>query len=434
MNQKWNLQDIRPTPPRTKRTTEREVEKRPQPPETTRDDAEDVMSIDIVDGNKKKSHGLMVGVIVFLLILAGGAIASIATAGAEVTVHPKHQEPTVDADFTAYKNPQQAQLGFEIMSLNAQGEKQVKASGQEQVTTNATGSVLIYNKYRTSPVKLVANTRFADPSGHIFRIKKAVSIPGYTKDASGGIVPGVVTADVTADKPGQGYNIAPAHFTVPGLKGDPEYNAVYAESVQSFTGGFSGNKFKIASTDLAVAKQQLETELRNSLLSKIDSSKPAGFTVYKGAVTFTYDQLPTVSAGSDLATLREKVTMRIPMFKDAPFANFIAQASIPGFDGSPVRIADPSAMTFSYTSATSSNTDISTLDSINFHLAGQPQIIWTYDAAKLKADLANTNKSNLPNVLSQFPAIQKAETVIRPFWSSRFPVDINKIKIKEVLQ
>ena len=432
MNQKWNLQDIKPSEPRKKRPSgDVEMTARPQPPRVSREEAEDIMSIDIVDGNKKKSRAVWYGLILFFVILAVGAVVSIMTAGAEVTVHPKHSEPTVDADFTAVRNPQPDQLAYEIMSLDAQGEQQIKASGQKQVQSNASGSILIYNKFKSSPVHLIAHTRFADPNGLIFRISKPVTIPGYTKDASGKIIPGVVTADVTADQPGQDYNIGPSHFTIPGLKGDAEYSAVYAESVQSFTGGFDGKKFIIDNTELETAQQKLRTQLRNSLLDKIDSKKPAGFVVYKDAVTFTYQSLPSVSAGDNLATIKEKVTMRIPMFKQDQFAQYIAKATVPGYNGAPVRIVDPYTMTFSYTSATTSATDISALDSINFHLKGQPQIVWKYDAEKLKADLANAPKSSLTSILGSFPAIQKAEATIRPFWKTRFPVDINKIKVTE---
>jgi hypothetical protein len=252
--------------------------------------------------------------------------------------------------------------------------------------------------------------------------------------ADGKKVPGVTTAEVYADETGEKYNLGPSKFTVPGFKGDPEYTTIYAESTSAFTGGFSGQKFIIDDAELQVAQQALQTELRNSLLTRVDTEKPAGFVVFKDAVTFTYESLPQVAYGDNLATIKEKALLRIPLFKEDDFAAFIAKATIPGYEDVPVRIADNSVFTFSYTDATTSASDISNLTSLSFKLLGKPQIIWKYDAEKLKADLVNANKTALPSILGGYPAIERATAVIRPFWKSKFPTKIDDITINEVIE
>ncbi len=443
MTQKWNLQDIQPTQPRKNRG--------PKPPKSKKegsssiniknetqktagakiDDVEDV-SIPIIDGNKKKKKTLLYALIIFFVVVGGGIIASILTGGAEVTVYPKYREPNVNAVFEAVANPQPEELAFEIMSLEAEGERQVSATGKEEVKTQAKGIIFIYNKHQKKPIRLVTNTRF-ESNGLIFRIKDSAVIPGYTKDENGEIVPGVVTAEVFADDVGEEYNLPPSKFTIPGFKGEPEYKNVYAESVEAFAGGFNGNKFIIDEKELQTAKQALQMELRNSLLERIDSEKPANFVLFKDAVTFTYESLPSVEYGENLATIKEKVTMRIPLFKENEFAEHIAQATVPGYEGEEVRITDYKTLHFAYSSATTSTSDISTKEKLSFKLAGRPQIVWEYDAAKLKADLVNKNKTALPSVLGAYPAIEKAEAVIRPFWKTKFPLKIDDITITEVI-
>jgi hypothetical protein len=190
-------------------------------------------------------------------------------------------------------------------------------------------------------------------------------------------------------------------------------------------------KFIIDPAELEVAQQALRTELRNSLLTRIAAEKPAGFVLFPDAVTFTYESLPSVAYGDNLATIKEKVLLRIPLFKEDEFAKFLAVATIPGYEGNPVRIDNYDTFTFAYTNATTSSSDISNETSISFNLTGKPQIIWTFDAEKLKADLVNANKTALTTVLGGYPAIEKANAVIRPFWKTKFPTKIDEIEVKE---
>jgi hypothetical protein len=398
-----------------------------------KEDAEEAMSIRIVDGNKKKSKSLIYAIAIFILIVGGGLLASALMGGADVTVYPRHREPNVNAVFEAMKTPKTGELAYEIMTLEAEGEKQVTASGEEEVTSQAVGTIFIYNAQQTDPVRLVTNTRFESPEGFIYKIKDSAIVPGYTMDG-GKKVPGVTTAEVYADEVGEQYNINPSKFTIPGFKGDPEYTTIYAESTSAFTGGFNGKKFIIDDAELQVAQQALRTELRNSLLERIEGEKPAGFVLFKDAVTFTYESLPSVEYGENLATIKEKVLLRIPLFKEDNFAEFIAQATVPGYEQVPVRISNLDTFTFAYTSATTSSSDISNSTSISFNLTGQPQIIWKYDAEKLKADLVNANKTALTGILGAYPAIEKANAVIRPFWKTKFPTKISEIKIIEVIE
>ena len=115
------------------------------------------------------------------------------------------------------------------------------------------------------PLRLVTNTRFESADGKIFKIKDSAVVPGYTLDGTKKI-PGVTTAEVYADQPGEGYNKAPGKFSIPGFKDSPEYTTIYAQSTETFVGGFNGKRFKIEDSELQTAQQALQTELRNSLL------------------------------------------------------------------------------------------------------------------------------------------------------------------------
>ncbi len=435
MTQKWNLQDIKPAQPRKNRApmNDTDLRKSTPSPRMHKEEADDAMSISIVDGNKKKSKSLLYAIIIFFIIVGGGVLASTLMGGAELTVYPKYREPNVNAAFDAQRTPQPSELAYEIMTLEAEGERQVSATGQEDVKEQAQGSLLIYNKHQSAPMRLVTNTRF-ESNGLIFRIKDAAIIPGYTKNEAGDILPGVITAEVFADEVGEQYNLPPSRFTIPGFAGEPEFENLYAESIETFNGGFDGQRFIIDDTELQTAKQALQMELRNSLLERIPAERPAGFILFDQAVTFTYESLPAIEYGDNLATIKEQVIMRIPLFKEPDFASFIAAATVPGYEGEDVRITDTQMLTFKYKIATTSASDISNAETLHFNLAGRPQIVWEYDGAKLKADLLNANKTALNSVLGAYPAIERAEAVIRPFWKTKFPIDIAEIEIIEIIE
>lgn len=434
MNQKWNLQDIQPASPRKRRTPVDPTPISRPTSVTSKNEADEVMSIDIRDGKKGRGKSFLLAFVIFFVIVGVGLGASALMGGAEVTVYPKFKEPNVNALFSANLTPKPEELTYEIMTLEAEGERQVQASGQEEVESQAEGTILIYNKQQKDPIRLVTNTRFESPNGLIYKIKDAAVVPGYKVGPDGEIIPGVLPAEVYAEEVGEKYNIAPSKFTIPGFKGDPEYENIYGESVDTMHGGFKGQKFIIDDNELKTAQQALRLELRNSLLDRVNAERPAGLTSFDGAVTFTYVSLPSVEFGDNLATIKEKALMRIPLFKEEDFAKFIAASTIPGYERGDVRIEDPSTLTFSYENATTSSSDISLLTTLDFNLQGKPRIIWEYDAGRLKTDLLNVDKTALPSVLGNYPAIERAEAVIRPFWKTKFPTNLNEIQIIEVVE
>lgn len=443
MPQKWNLQDIRRTEQQRERTRVAPTRspqldiapKRPQQREAALEEElldPDLATIDIVDGKNTKRKRVIITVVFCCLILAATYFINVMIGGAKVTVYPKFKEVSVQATYTAYAEPRAGELSYELLALDTTGEKQVTASGQEHVSERATGKILIYNTQTNATQRLIKNTRFENPDGLVFRIQESVEVPAATmKD--GKLAPGVISADVFADGTGEQYNISPTRFTVPGLKGTDQYIAVYGESTDSFVGGFEGDKYIIDESELEKAKQSLHLELRNSLLEKLKDTKPLGFVLYDSAVTFAFESMPATAYGDSMATIKEKAYLHVPLFKESEFAQHIASQAIPGYEDEPVAITDIKSLAFAYESATATVSDLSKQESVIFKLNGMAQIVWQFDESKLKTDLLNLSKTALPNVLSGYPAIERAESEVKPFWAQHFPDSIDDIEISTVI-
>lgn len=453
MPQKWNLGDIRPRKPeqqgegsggvpvRAEQAPGRPrgdiAPRRPQPvtrPPQTRPPEidEDLGTLDIIDGNKAKRGRTILVLIVAVLIIGGALLLNVLMGGAEVTVYPKFKDVSVQATFEGKKEPKSGELGYELLTLEATGERQVKASGTEKVSERAEGTLFIYNT-ETKGARLIKNTRFENPDGLIFKIKESVEIPSATKDAKGALVPGVVSADVFADGTGEQYNVPPARFTVPGLKGSPQFATVYGESNVSMTGGFEGERFLLDENELELRKQELQQELRASLLERLKTERPVGFVVFESSVAFSFETLPATTYGDSLATIKEKAYLHVPLFKEDEFASYIADSTIAGYEGEKVELPNAQTLSFTYESATATVSDISTETTLPFTLKGTTRVVWSFDTEKLKKDLLGLSKTALEPMLQSYPAIDRAEAVVRPFWAQSFPESPEEIKVETIL-
>lgn len=431
-DQKWNLGDIRPAPrepksrrrqsmtdvaPRTRRQETEEAPKRPARPARRS-----------TTGEKGGRRAVLVGAAIILLI-GLGFLTTLFLRGAELTVYPKFRDVTVQATFSAERAAGGGELGFELLTLEEVGERTVAASGSEEVEERAQGAITIFNTYSTTPQRLVKNTRFESPDGRIFRIDESAVVPGYTEE-DGERIPGSIEAQVFADEPGEEYNIAPARFTVPGLEGSDQFEEIYAESSTAMTGGFVGERLTVSDTELRGAQDAIRGELRQQLLERLSTERPAGFVLYNESVRVRYESLPATEAGEGQATIREKAILEAPIFAEGDFAAYLAENTIAGYEGEAVRMENSQTLTFAYASASSTPTS----SEVAFSLSGGTRVVWDYDAEELRSDVAGVAKTALPAILSKYPAIERAEAVVKPFWKGSFPEDAKRIKIIEVLQ
>jgi hypothetical protein len=429
MSQKWNLGDIKPSDTRPRRprsmregnmaTPKREpAAHRPKPQPT----------YGRVGGRKNRTPLFMGGAAVLIIIIA--VLVAGALGGATVHITPKTQSVTLETTVTASPNTPTG-LSYELLTLEAEGERQVSVSGSEEVSEQATGTITIYNEYSTGVQRLIKNTRFESPEGYIYRIQESVVVPGITKNAEGETVPGQIDAEVFADAPGEEYNIGPSRFVIPGLEGSDQYDRMYAESTQTFSGGFEGEQYLIDEGDLASAQDALHTELETALRERLGEERPLGFTLLDEAVTFAYDSLPSADAGEGKATIRERVRLNVPLFKDENLAQFIAQNTVADYADEAVLLQNANDISFAYGEETVS--DISIASQLSFTLTGKGTLVWQFDEEALRKDLQGVSRTLLLSVLSEYPAILRAEAKIHPFWKKSFPENTDDITFETTI-
>ncbi|MDO8619955.1 MAG: hypothetical protein Q7R64_01235 [bacterium] len=365
-------------------------------------------------------------VVFFALILVVAFIASFS--GATVSVLARSESITVHHEFTASKDG--AKLRFQTLPINETAEVVIPADTSKKVLEKSKGTIVIYNNFSDKPQRLIRNTRFETPAGLIYRIDSSVTVPGRTlKD--GKKVPGSIEATVFADSPGAEYNIPLSDFTIPGFKSDPaRFSTFYARSKTPMTGGFEGIQHIPSESALVTARASLQKTLADKVTAKTSTFVLPEFILFPSALVTRSSSLAPEEREGGLSAVREKMTGTAYLFKREDLARAVASASLPTLSNLPIEMPDLGSLRFAFKEVPVGES--AEVKSIRFTLDGSAKVVWLFDGEKLRDALAGKPKGELLKTLSSFPTVEKAELVIRPFWSRTFPNNPKKITVEEV--
>ncbi len=369
------------------------------------------------------------------LISLLGFIATPYLSSAKIYITPRNEDIAAAYDIEAKLAPASGELGFQVISIGQiERTKEIPATKEIEVFKKAEGPIVIYNAYNSANQRLIKNTRFESPDGKIYRLIQSVVVPGASVK-NGGTVPGSIEAVVSADSPGEEYNIGNADFTIPGFKGDPRYEKFYARSKPGspITGGFAGKKKTADEKDIEAARNELKNSITEELAKTAMSQKPAEYIMYDDGMFFNFEDGDLSPKENiilkDTVSISEKGGVEIAILDGGELAKMIAKMGVPDWDGSPIVVPEMDKLDFKIKNK--EKIDINQANSINFRLNGNIKVIWKIDMDSLKEKIRGAKKSLFQDVLGQFKNIKKAEAVITPFWTGKFPETPEKIKIFE---
>ena len=329
---------------------------------------------------------------------------------------PKSKPLSFNGDvYTARKSG--GEFSYSVVKLSKEKEKEVKASGTEEVSRKASGRILVYNTGSKSQ-KLRATTRFETPDGKVYQVEDAITVP-----------PGSIEVVVYAEKPGQEFNLGLSDFTLPGLKGTSLSSLIYARSKTPMTGGFVGREGVVSSEDKIKAEAELHSALRDELISEAKAQMPDGFVMFPSLTRVTFESLPTAASGSN-ALVKVRGDFAGVMFKESELSNHLVESKIDLKEGEVVDIVPLESLEILFAGAVP--TDLVSLSEINLSIKGDVDAIWRTDEVALKADLTGRHKRDISSILNNYPTVISATTTIKPFWRSTFPSDESDITIKKL--
>ena len=378
-------------------------------------------------GRRGSRFGMWIVAVVAIVILF--IIISVLFSGVKIEITPRQEAVLIDGEFTAFKEAQSGELSFKVMTLRRELSDEVATTGEEFVNEKASGRIIVYNNYSSASQKLIDNTRFETTDGLIYRIKDAVFVPGR-KTVGGETISGSLEVTVYADKTGDAYNINLVDFTIPGLKGDPRYSKFYARSKTAMTGGFSGTMNKASPEDLANVSAELYTKLKAEILEEVISVKPEGFILLADAYVIDIESSTTNSDDGNVL-LTQRAEFQGLIFDQSDFAKFVAENTIALYDGALVKLYNTDDLRLTIKELDLSN--LISVESVSFDLSGETKIVWTFDEETLLADLKGQTKKDVEAILARYPGISTASVILRPFWKRSITDNIDKIKLRTII-
>ncbi|OHA91379.1 MAG: hypothetical protein A2758_02885 [Candidatus Zambryskibacteria bacterium RIFCSPHIGHO2_01_FULL_49_18] len=339
--------------------------------------------------------------------------------GATLSYAPKSTVLAFENDvYIAHKSGSSGPF-YSVVKLSRDKGITAPAGSEQDVSRKASGTIVVYNTSSASQ-RLIATTRFESAAGKVYRIDKAITVPAK----------GSVEAIIYADAPGPEYNSAPTDFTVPGLKGSSQFEAVYARSKTPLASGFVGKEKVVKPEDLAKAKAELQAALREELYTEAEAEVPKDFILFRSLSTFSFEDLPQSAGSGANITLNMRGNLYGVMFKRSDLSRFLSQKKLGTGAIEAIEIPNYSSLEITFGSVPPS--DLLSSGEVSFKIKGNALAVWLTDEVALKADLAGKHKSEVQSVLKNYLTIASANVTVRPFWKNSLPNEVTKIRITKV--
>lgn len=371
---------------------------------------------------RPKRWGRIAGTVLVLALVVGGVVAA-TWHSATIAISEKTAQKAIDLKIplSSAATSTAGTLAYRLVDVSASASESLAATGEAAVKTKASGLITIYNAYSTSDQPLVKNTRFETPTGLVFRIDQAVTVPGGTKAADGSITPGSVQAKVVADQPGQSYNVGPTpKFTVPGFKGQPQYDGFYASSESAMAGGFDGvQKVPDPSAESAAIDRVTEA-LRGQIEQKAAAAGGDGLIAYLVPGTFAVRSTSRNPEGEKVNVVVEASAKTVVLSRQA-LAEEVAASVLPAYvRGTGAKVDDWTALRGVPEGADTPKT---------LALSGNAAVTWSVDPSAVAEALVGKSLADAPKIAASFPGLASFTPVVRPFWRSSFPDEADKIEV-----
>ncbi|OIO29444.1 hypothetical protein COX93_02380 [Candidatus Nomurabacteria bacterium CG_4_10_14_0_2_um_filter_30_12] len=387
-----------------------------------KEDKKEIIFNKINQNNKKSKYRFYLVALISVVFLLFAL--SFLFSGAKITITPKIKEIPINENLSATKDSNTQGLSFDLVVISGEENKTIQGGEEKEVEIPAKGTVIIYNSYGSSSQILDIDTRLEGSNGKIYKTSKKIIVPGMINSK-----PGSIEVDIYGSSSGEEYNSAPIDFKVFGFKGTSKYSKFYARSKGNITGGFKGKTSVVSSLDKATTVSELKSTLETKLLKKVSDQIPSGFILFKDAIILDIDDknINFIPGKDNMITVNVKGTLYGFLFDEKKLTKKIGEDIIDKYDGGDIYIPNIRDLAFSF----SDKEDISSADikSISFTLSGAPRIIWKVDEAKFVTDVLNKKKKYFNQILLQYPNIDSAELVIRPFWKSSFPEKSKSIEV-----
>ncbi len=363
-------------------------------------------------------------------VILFGTIIYVSTGSAKIDIIPRKKP--LDIQFKVYSSDKFSSVDAglnripgQLFSVEKNATQTFLTTGEKDVAQKARGIITVFNEYGTTPQVLIATTRFQTSDGLVFRTLKGITVPG-TKVENGKIIPGSISVEVIADKPGQSYNIPASKFGIPAFneRGDSgRYEKIYGRSSEAMKGGAIGKAKVVTDLDFNTAKQTLSDLVIKDVGDSL-KTQTAGLKVINASGVKLKE--PESSAKIDEAADSFMVTVggsiKTVGFKEDDLKNLIKQY----VDKTQNLNAIPEKFSISYDNIAFDETSNTLLFNVNIKGNGYAKI----DTDKIKAELVGKNINEIKEYFKIAEGVESAKVLLKPFWVKKIPKDKEKTELR----
>lgn len=366
----------------------------------------------------------MTGIILFVAVFLLTVVTLIAfwSSSVEVMLVPKTAKVAVNKSVVLSRSAAAGAVEYGTVALSYPMSGSFSSDEKKSVENKARGTVVIFNKSSREPQVLIASTRLESPDGKIYRIPATVIIPG-TKVENGKTVPGSKEVDVAADKPGAEYNIGLTDFTIPGFKGSPKFESVFARSKTEMSGGYVGNSQIVTKDAVDAAVAGLVSEANKNLKNIISKKLPEGSVLLPGSEEFAVIGVETdpkigspVSDGQRFE-VRVNAEARGAIVKETDLARVVAKDGVDpaSLGGGEFRIKNIDQLGLKLSGY---KFDAS---GMKMDIKGNAELEAVIDVEEAKNALVSKRPGNSGEILGLLHGASRAELKYHPFWAASLP-------------
>lgn len=392
---------------------------------------------DLSQINKQKSFkffrfspAYFVGGVVVAAIVIGFVVFGQTLPRADVTIYPSREIKNTAVDVLVFGDA--AAVDFskgiipgELLTLEKTETGEFTATGSKNVSEKAKGKITVYNTYSSQPQNFIVS-RFQAEDGKIFWTTKSVTVPGAViKD--GQTTPGEISADVVAAEAGEAYNIGPARFIMPALKGTPKGEKIYAVSVAAMAGGKTGRSTVVSAEDAERAAGELKEKLKPQF-GEFRNNLPDGFQLWPEAYNEELADSsvsPELGSSADKFNASVKVVARAVIFKTEDLEAYINRELSLTLDESKNLL--PLSKEISFLKQLVVDYQKGTIAAT---LSVKYDVIDEMDLESFKKEILGKREKESKRIFSVYKNIERVEVKLSPFWVRAVSSNPDRVKIK----
>lgn len=380
-------------------------------------------------------RGIWYVAILFIAALFFGL--SIFFTGATVTVTPKTLNPTLNERFVAYKKPIAGELAFDFMVVEGEISETLTSTTKENVEDPARGTVRIFNNHSTANQLLVIDTRLVDESGRVYKTVERVTVPGQ-KTINGVVEPGYVDVEVYADIPGPDGNEFDSglRLGIAGFKesNSPKYETIYAETLTSLEGGFSGERFVINEEQKQQTQDALLAQLRDDLVARSIAQVPSTSFIPSNLSVLIDTQWNESVSDTGEIVLTLNTSLFNVLFNASAFEQYLIENSVVGVEQGEIYIANIRDLNIAYIDENAQTVDINEVETLGFVIDDSLEIVWNINTELMTFELVGQKKKDFQTIISSIPGIESASVMVQPLWRGRLPDNNEDIEVINTIQ